>query len=309
MTAAEARTRRLREFRMLIGAGVRPRDRLVLLGPTVSRPARLHRRLGFYRIEVVSCALHHDELTARFLRTRPDVLWVYPTSLKTVLQVADRRLVDIARPRILITSAQVMDEPLRRRPAEERPDLEIVDIYGSMECGRIAATRGCRDGLHVEQDALHLELLDGGRPVARGALGTSTVTVFDQLAMPFIRYEQGDLCRERLAPPACGRAGMRINAPIGRNMDVLVLPDGRRVAGAALDIALRDEVGLLQYRFVQTRPDHVRVELCYRGEPPRARFPAIRDELCRREGWGRIRALASTRREQPVHSSYRPCSA
>jgi hypothetical protein len=27
--------------------------------------------------------------------------------------------------------------------------------------------------------------------------------------------------------------------------------------------------------------------------------------LSRREGWGRIRALASTRREQPVHSSYR----
>lgn len=279
MTAAEARTRRLRDFRMLIGVGVRPRDRLVLLGPTAARPPRLHRHLGFYRIEVISCTLHHDELTARFLRTRPDVLWVYPTSLKTVLQVSGRRLCDIAHPRFVVTSAQVMDVPLRKRLLDERPDLEIVDIYGSMEAGRIAATRGCRDGLHVEEDALHLELLDAGRPVERGALGTATITVFDQLAMPLIRYEQGDYCRERLDPPACGRAGMRIEAPIGRNMHLLTLPDGRRVAGAVLDVALRDEVDLLQYRFVQTRPDHVRVELCYRGEPPAARFPAMRAVL------------------------------
>src|SRR5512140_388581 len=48
MTPAEYRTRRLREFRMLIGVGVRPRDRLTLLGPLRTRTARLHRRLGFY---------------------------------------------------------------------------------------------------------------------------------------------------------------------------------------------------------------------------------------------------------------------
>lgn len=279
MTRAEARTRRLREFRMLIGVGVRPRDRLVLLGPTPQRPRRLHRSLGFYPIEIISCALHHDELTARFLRTRPDVLWVYPTSLKTVLHVAGRPLGELVRPRILVTSAQVMDEPFRRRLLQENPGLEIVDIYGSAEVGRIAAAHACRDGLHVEEDALHVELLDGGKPVERGALGTVTITAFGQRAMPFIRYEQGDLCRERLDASACGRPTARLDPPLGRIMHMLTLPDGGQVSAAALDVALRGETDLVQYRFVQTSRHRVRVELCYRGPPPTARFDAMRAEL------------------------------
>ena len=135
-----------------------------------------------------------------------------------------------------------MDEPFRRRLLGENPGLEIVDIYGSAEVGRIAAAHACRDGLHVEEDALHVELLDGGKPVERGALGTVTITAFGQRAMPFIRYEQGDLCRERLDPSACGRPTARLDPPLGRIMNMLTLPDGRpRLVGRARRRAARGD--------------------------------------------------------------------
>lgn len=268
-TQREQQSRRLREFRMLISAGVRPRDQLVLLGPTRSRPQRLHRWLGLYRMEVIPCTLTHQELSARFEATSPDVLWVYPTSLKTVLYHTGKALHQLVQPRIMITSAQVMDAPFRQRLLAESPGLEIVDIYGSSEVGRIAAVCGHRTGLHIEEDALHVELLDSGQPIAAGGLGSVTITAFDQLAMPFIRYEQGDLCRQKLAPCPCGRNSSMLYPPIGRDADMITLPDGQKVSCAIVDVALRDETELLQYRFVQTALSKIRVEVCYR-QPPSA---------------------------------------
>ncbi|MDZ7639871.1 MAG: hypothetical protein U5J83_16740 [Bryobacterales bacterium] len=70
--------------------------------------------------------------------------------------------------------------------------------------------------------------------------------------MPFIRYDLGDLCRMRLDDCPCGRSTRRIDPPIGRNADMITLPDGKKASCALLDVALRDLSGLVQYRFVQT---------------------------------------------------------
>ncbi|MDZ7639872.1 MAG: hypothetical protein U5J83_16745 [Bryobacterales bacterium] len=159
---------------MLLAAGrLGPRDRLVLLGPTVNRPQRLHRSLGFYPLEVIPCTLPPAELSQRLLATRPEVLWVYPTSLKTVLYHTGMRLSEICRPRTLITSSQAMDLPFRERLLSEIPGMEIVDIYGASEVGRIASVCELRNGLHLEEDSLHVELLDAGHPVSPGGVRRS----------------------------------------------------------------------------------------------------------------------------------------
>lgn len=54
LTSSEARTRRLLEFRTLLSIGLRPRDRLAILGPEESYATRLHHRLGLYRTAVIS---------------------------------------------------------------------------------------------------------------------------------------------------------------------------------------------------------------------------------------------------------------
>jgi phenylacetate-CoA ligase len=189
---------------MLIGVGVRPRDRLTLLGPIRTRPARLHRRLGFYRMEVIPLVLPRQEQLRRFRLSRPDVLWAYPTTLQTMLHYAGCELRDLAQPRFLITSSEVMRPLLRQRLGAEMPEMEIVNIYGPTEAGRIAAECRARRGLHLEDDAVIVELLENGSPVEPGREGTVVLTCLDQLAMPLIRYEHGDICRLRPEPCACG---------------------------------------------------------------------------------------------------------
>jgi phenylacetate-CoA ligase len=264
MTSAEARTRRLREFRMLIGIGVRPRDRLTLLGPVRTRPKRLHRALGFYRMEVIPLLLAPEEQLRRFRLARPDVLWAYPSALQTVLHHAGCGLRGLARPRFLINSSAVMTPLFCERLLAEMPEMEIVNVYGSAEAGRIAAECRSRRGLHVEDDAIILELLENGSPVARGREGTAVVTCLDQLAMPLIRYEQGDICRERLESCACGWQTPVLDRPIGRQSDMLTLPGGAKVSADRIDVSLRHETDLLQYRFVQDRLDRIQAQLCFR---------------------------------------------
>jgi phenylacetate-CoA ligase len=279
-TAEEMQTRRLREFRMLLTAArVRPFDRLVLLGPTVTRPRRLHRTLGLFRMEVIPCTLAPTELTNRFLETRPDVLWVYPTSLKTVLYQTGKVLSEICRPRTLITSAQVMEEPFREKLLADSPQMEIVDIYGASEVGRIASACEVRQGLHLEDDSLHVELLAGDSPVPAGEYGEAVITSLDQLAMPFIRYNLGDLCRFRPDPCTCGRPSRCIAPPLGRNADMISSKDGRKSSAAPLDHVLRDEVNLVQYRFVQTSVSAIRAELFYTSEPGQERLDMVRKQL------------------------------
>ena len=279
LTPAESRTRRLREFRMLIGVGVRPRDRLTLLGPVQTRPARLHRQLGFYRLEVIPLVVPHEEQLRRFRLSRPDVLWVYPTTLEALLQYAGCELRDLAQPRILVTSAGVMRPSLRERLRAEMPRMEIVNIYGSSEAGRIAAECRARRGLHLEEDALIVELLENGSPAEPGREGTVVVTCLDQLAMPLIRYEQGDICRLQSEPCVCGWQTPLLDAPLGRDSDLLTLPGGTRISANRLEVALRHEMNLLQFRFVQDRPGRIQAQLCFRTEPSPQDLTELRRRL------------------------------
>ncbi|MBK9169202.1 MAG: phenylacetate--CoA ligase family protein [Bryobacterales bacterium] len=279
LTSAEYRTRRLRDFRMLIGAGVRPRDRLTLLGPTRTRSSRLHRRLGLYRIEVLPGSLPLAEQLERLRASRPDVLWAYPTVLKSLLYYAGCGLGGIVRPRLVITSSQTMEPVFRNQLLVDNPGLEIVDIYGSAEAGRIAATCSSRLGLHLEDDALIVELLEDGRPVPPGRPGSTVLTCLDQFAMPLIRYEQGDLCRLIPGDCPCGRQVPRIAPPLGRRADMVTLPSGRKISCFALDVALRDERALRQYRFVQRSLHSIEAELCFSHTPPPEKLRAVQQLL------------------------------
>ena len=278
MTPGEYRTRRLREFRMLIGVGVKPRDRLVLLGPMRTRPNRLHRRLGLYRMEVIPCTLPDEEQLRRLRLSKPDVLWAYPTVLETALWRAGCGLRELAQPRFLISSSEVMTPLFRRRLLAEMPEMEIVNIYGSAEAERIAAECSARRGLHLEDDAVIVEILNGGSPALLGQEGTVVLTCLDQLAMPLIRYEQGDICRLRAEACGCRWATPVIDPPLGRNSDMITLPDGRKMSSQGLAVSLRHEMDLLQYRFVQERPDRIEAQLCFRNTPQ----PHKLDELKKR---------------------------
>ncbi len=275
LTPAEYRTRRLRDFRALLGAGVRPLDRLAVFGPERTRPRRLHRSLGLFGIEVIKGSLPVEEQERRLKAARPDVLWAYPTCLRAVTMRHGNRLSALARPRTLVTSAQVFDPVFRDQITADLP-LELYQLYGCIEVGRIAAECPAHRGLHVEADAIIVELLDGDRPAPAGQPGRVVVTSLNQYSLPFIRYELGDLVTALPDRCPCGRAAPLLSAPLGRCSDMVTLPDGSKLCCAYLDFALRGEMDLKQYRFVQHSLDRIEAQFSFFQPPTEARLESLR---------------------------------
>jgi phenylacetate-CoA ligase len=92
------------------------------------------------------------------------------------------------------------------------PPVAIVDVYALSETGVVAF--GCRDGqgLHVQEDAVMVEIVEpgGDRVVAPGDRGEIVVTRLGAGALPLVRYRTGDAAALDEAPCTCGRTGRRL---------------------------------------------------------------------------------------------------
>lgn len=259
-TRREARTRHLVDFRALLSAGFRPRDRFLSLGPAWNPQPRLHDRLGLYRTLAISRLLPIDEQISRVKTIQPDVFWVYPTLLRALLHRLDDRLSAIARPRVLITGAEVFDDVLKDRVRADL-DVEVFNFYGAIEVGRIAHECHAHMGLHVNSDNVVFECLNGDSPAQANQHGRAIVTSLTRFTMPIIRYHLEDRCMQLAHTCTCGSYFPLIGPPQGRNWDMIRLPSGHLVSPLTLNVFLRELDGIDQFRVIQERPDHLVVQL------------------------------------------------
>ena len=276
-TRREIAARRTTDFRALLGAGVGWRDVIAIVGPEHERRPNLHDRLGVFRTGLVPGALPVAEQIRRLARLRPTVLWIYPTVLRAILHEAGDRFAEICRPRMIVTSSEMLDPVLRARAWGLFP-VPVFDFYGSNEVGRIAQECPAHDGLHVNVDRLIVELVDGdGRP-AEGE-GEVIVTSLDARAMPFLRYRLGDRSALLAGPCACGSSFPRIAAPYGRSWDVVRLPSGRVLSPVAFQVVLRNVGGIDQYRIVQQAPDRFDVTIVPGPSFAADEIPVLKERL------------------------------
>jgi phenylacetate-CoA ligase len=280
-THGEHRLRRALEFRSMRCAGVEPRDVMASLGPLRDVPRSPLRWAGLYRTLQVSPLAAVGEQIRRLREIRPSVLWVYPSALRALLGDGGT-LASVIEPRMVITSAEPLDDLLRRRAGADDGRFVTRNFYGSVEIGRIAWQCAVGDGLHVNADSVILELEDD-RDVP-GAGKSVVATNLLSHAMPFIRYRLGDLCEPLEGDCPCGAPLPRIKAPVGRDWDVIRLPSGRLLSPWGFNVYVRALDGLLQFRFVQTSLDRLRVLLRFSTPPAAGTLAAFREQLLRHVG-------------------------
>ncbi len=170
------------------------------------------------------------------------------------------------RPRVVTLGAEnVLASQLRA--IRDVFGVDPVQHYGLAEM--VANASQCPAGrLHIDEDFAAVELLPSDDGACR-ILGTS----LQNFAMPFIRYDTGDLARPALSPCVCGRPGRLLEAIDGRNEDLLELADGTRVG--RLDHLFKDAVRVAEAQIRQTAPGR-----CTIAVVPREGFgPGDRDAL------------------------------
>jgi len=208
-------------------------------------------------------------------RRRPRFLLAYARSAVAFAEHLRAQGSDDLRFESVITSAEVL-LPEQRRTIESVFGGRVFNRYGAREVSVIASECDRHEGLHVNAEALLVEVVPA--PGLPAPWGKVVITDLLNRSMPLIRYEIGDVARWQAGNCACGRGLPRLAEVQGRTTDFLQLPDGRWVSGPALTLVIADMAEVRQVQFVQ----HGQKEIVLRVVPGAGYGEAARHELCRR---------------------------
>jgi phenylacetate-CoA ligase len=201
---------------------------------------------------------------AEWLRQiNPAYLLTYPSNLAALLDLAEadpERRAGLGRLKQIRTIGETLTDSLRAR-CRDQLGVGIADAYSSQEVGVIAIECPQGGGYHVMSEGLVLELLrDDDQSCAPGETGRVVVTDLHNFATPLIRYDLGDLA-EADGPCACGRGLPKIRRILGRQRNLLRLPDGRRFWPLVGAFSYRDIAPVRQYQVIQHSLERVTLRL------------------------------------------------
>jgi phenylacetate-CoA ligase len=248
-------------------AGVGENDRVATFaGRAIVPPEQGHP--PFWRFNLAArqmlCSSYHLSPSAlgayihALERFRPRLIDSYPSSIEPIarelLRIGRRDL----RPTAILTSSETLSSETRRLVMDAF-GCRVFDQYGSAEM--VAFVSQCANGSHhAMADFGVLEILDErGRQVAPGEEGEVIATGFLNSAMPLVRYRLGDraIAGDGVCP--CGMGHPTIRGIVGREDEVVVTPDGRRIG--RLDPIFKAVTSLHEARIVQMSLDRLRLEL------------------------------------------------
>jgi phenylacetate-CoA ligase len=219
-----------------------------------------------------------EEVVRRLEAFRPHLLAALPGIL---CLTADHLLAtgrqDI-RPRILVVGGEVLT-PLMRRRLTDAFGVEPVQTYASHEFPLMGWECHVSGELHTCDDAVIVEVVRDGQPVAPGEEGEVVVTNLHAYAMPFIRYRLADVVTRGSEQCACGQPFSTIRAIQGRMIDYFTLPDGRRLHPYRILERLLPggDAWIRQYQLLQDRPDRIVMQVV----PSEAPTPELQDRISR----------------------------
>lgn len=219
------------ELRGYSWAGYKAGDKLGLVWAyerDVARDFKFRLKNFLKRRRIHNVAFLSEKSMAKFAETlhrfNPDFIrgYTYSTRLfAAYLQQNDRFRIN---PRAVFTVSSNLF-PHYQRTIEEAFNCRVYDYYSSNEVSHIAAECEAHEGLHISEENILLEILEGDEPVNAGEEGEVLVTNLNSYSMPFIRYKIGDLAKKLSDVCSCGRAHSLIKLR-GRTYEYFLNSDG-----------------------------------------------------------------------------------
>jgi phenylacetate-CoA ligase len=131
---------------------------------------------------------------------------------------------------------------------ENRAEIEALwgapchDMYGTNESGSMASECTQRSGMHIQEDAIILEVADPdtGRILPDGEKGTLYITTLYRWGAPQIRFNVNDISAIATGACACGSTLKRLEKIYGRN-DNMVKLRGVNVFPEAIGAAVGED--------------------------------------------------------------------
>ncbi|MFC2150232.1 phenylacetate--CoA ligase family protein [Calditrichota bacterium] len=254
-------------LRVMFHNGYKPRDKTLLVSIFSQTKAKTNvlQKLGLFRRSVVRMLDSYDELVDYIQLHRFDVIYGNRSSFSMFAQEFEKRNTQADFIKLLLAGGEIINDHFRNR-CETYLGVRPTEYYGTVETGTLAYETPARDGLHLFEDQIYFEFLDQeGKPSKVGTPARLVVTRLNGDAMPFIRYDVGDLVTVGKINDTDGEPRRILTSIIGRDNELIKLPDGSTTMYQEFAADLNRYTGLRQYRVIQEKSDYFRIYLAGEG--------------------------------------------
>lgn len=169
-----------------------------------------------------------EEEVEWLLRVNPDYLNCNPSTLRAIVRYFAQHGKKPSKLKKVHTHSEIV-EPSLRTLVNEELGIPLIDNYSAKEAGYIALQCPENNHYHIQSENVLVEILnDQGKPCEIDEPGRVIVTPLHNFSSPLIRYQIGDyaipgeLC-------GCGRTLPILKQVLGRQRNMLHLPDGRQM--------------------------------------------------------------------------------
>lgn len=192
---------------------------------------------------------------------KPKFIRGYASSVNFFANFIDENNIEIPTPKAVFTTAEKL-MPQMRKNMENKIGCEVYDAYGLNDGGVGAYECAEHNGLHVDTERSIMEIVDDdGKQIEEG-VGRILATSLHNYAMPFIRYETGDIGHLLQDNCSCGRGSRLLKEIMGRSVDILLTPDGRHVHGYfVLYVFWEYGKGIKEYQVVQKTAEKLVIKI------------------------------------------------
>jgi phenylacetate-CoA ligase len=255
--------------------------------PTWKRwKTELHHR--FDRHCILSCFDFTPENMPRHLARwnsyRPEVVVAYTNPLCELARYCQQAGVEPVAPKSIIVGAEKLHD-FQRELLEQVFHAPVFETYGSREFMLIGAECDQHAGLHLSLENLLVEIVDDdGRPTPAGQEGNVVITDLFNYGMPFVRYVNGDRAVAGFPLCPCGRGLPLLTKVVGRQLDTLTMPDGRKVPGEFFPHLIKEFPCVRRFQVVQDAVDRITLKLVVDGGLTLAERESLLHEIRRGTG-------------------------
>ncbi len=191
-------------------------------------------------------------------RRKLNYIYGYPSSLYSLAYFAREFEYDDIRFNVAFANA----EPLliyQKNLIEEVFKCKTHEHYGSSEF--VALASECREGnMHISPEAGIIEVLgENNKPVDNDQVGKLVCTGLLNYSMPLLRYNTGDVGSISIRTCDCGCAFPILEKVEGREDDLLITKDGRRIG--RLDPVFKGDLGIKEAQIIQETIERITVKV------------------------------------------------
>jgi phenylacetate-CoA ligase len=198
------------------------------------------------------------ERQTKFLKTiKPDALEGFPNRISLIARQVTKNNTSGINPKYIITNSETTTQ-IARDNIKKAFKIEASNVYDCWEFGNIAWECKEHQGLHINADLMHVEILKNNKDATTGEV---IITEFENKGAPLIRYSLGDIGTATKKRCGCKRTLPMLKEVQGRISDYVIMTDGRKINSTTFQLIIRSHKGMWEHQLIQKRIGELEVNL------------------------------------------------